>query len=65
MSHELDTSNNRVNMAWVGKTPWHGLGEELKQGASIEQWKKAAGMNFTVEKSPVLYEVGGEYRRNM
>ena len=26
MAHELDFSNGRANMAYVGEKPWHGLG---------------------------------------
>ena len=29
MAHELDMTNNRANMAYVGDKPWHGLGQEL------------------------------------
>lgn len=27
------------SMAYVGATPWHGLGEKLVAGASIDAWK--------------------------
>ena len=37
MSHELTTrTNGRTEMAFVGETPWHGLGQRLEEGASIE-----------------------------
>lgn len=45
-------------MAYVGATPWHGLGQRLESGASIDEWLAAAGMNFTVERSPVLFAHG-------
>jgi hypothetical protein len=32
-----------AEMAYVGKKPWHGLGQELVAGADIETWKQAAG----------------------
>ena len=56
MAHEIDMSNGQANMAYVGDTPWHGLGQQLKVGASIEQWRKAAGMNFSIYTSPVQFE---------
>ena len=29
MAHEIDFSNKRANMAYVGETPWHSLGAKL------------------------------------
>jgi phage/plasmid-like protein (TIGR03299 family) len=58
MSHEIDMSNNRANMAFTGSRQaiWHGLGQELTDNASIDTWKKEAGMDWVVEQSPVLFE---------
>lgn len=55
MSHELDMSNRRANMAYIGEVPWHGLGFELKEGASIEEWRTVAGMDFSLKTSPVCF----------
>lgn len=59
MAHELDTSNSRNNMAYVGQegTPWHGLGQALTYDAPIDVWKREAGLDFTVEKAQVGYIV--------
>jgi phage/plasmid-like protein (TIGR03299 family) len=54
MSAEIDMSNDRANIAFVGEVPWHGLGQELTEDASIETWKKEAGMDWKIEESPVL-----------
>jgi hypothetical protein len=35
MSHEIDMSNGRANMAYVGEKPWHGLGASINPDASI------------------------------
>lgn len=59
MSHELDMSNERANMAYVGETPWHGLGQELTEGASIEEWTKQAGLDWHVHRAPVRFAVPG------
>ena len=56
MAHEIDMSNGQANMAYVGETPWHGLGQQLKAGASIETWRKAAGMDFAIYTSPVAFK---------
>jgi phage/plasmid-like protein (TIGR03299 family) len=47
------------NMAYVGETPWHGLGVKLDQGKSLDQWMKAAGLNWDAKLTPVLYDADG------
>jgi phage/plasmid-like protein (TIGR03299 family) len=56
MAHMIDTTTGTAAMAYVGKAPWHGLGAQLQQGASIEEWTAAARLGYTVLESPVLYE---------
>ena len=56
MAHMIDTTTGAAAMAYVGKTPWHGLGAQLQPGASIEEWTAAARLGYTVLESPVLYE---------
>ena len=58
MAHLIDLSNYRENMAYVGKTPWHGLGQQLTEGAPIEIWASEAGMDFHINQSPVLFDQG-------
>lgn len=61
MSHEITTrANNFAEMAFVGETPWHGLGQQLQQGASIEDWTIAAGMDWRVKRSKVRYFANAE-----
>lgn len=55
MAHMIDMSNGRANMAFVGEKPWHGLGAELEDGASLDQWRIAAGLNWTAEKAVAYY----------
>jgi phage/plasmid-like protein (TIGR03299 family) len=45
-------------MAYVGETPWHGLGQQLTAGASIETWIKEAGMDYEVLEAPVRFTAG-------
>lgn len=56
--HAIDVSTGKAAMAYVGETPWHGLGSELKPGAKIETWLEAAGMDWDIEESSVRYRVG-------
>ncbi len=59
MADQLDFSNGRANMAYVGETPWHGLGKVLTLDAPIEVWTQEAGLGFTVERTPVQYQIPG------
>lgn len=56
MAHMIDTTTGAAAMAYVGRTPWHGLGAQLQPGASVEEWTAAARLGYTVLESPVLYE---------
>ena len=54
MSHEVTTrKNGMAEIAYVGDTPWHGLGQRLEEGASIEAWKVSAGMDWRICRSRV------------
>ena len=55
MAHMIDNTTGRDAMAYTGATPWHGLGQALTPGASIETWTAEAGLGYTVLESPVLY----------
>lgn len=61
MAHELTRREEGFyEMAFVGQTPWHGLGQELTENATIEEWQKAAGMDWVIEKTPVTYKTQNE-----
>ncbi|MCX0428520.1 DUF932 domain-containing protein [Aeromonas veronii] len=51
MAHLIET------MAYTGQTPWHGLGNQLPEKQSLDIWQQAAGMDWTIEQSDVLYNV--------
>lgn len=55
MSHELDQSNDRYNVAFVNEPLWHRHGQQLTVGASIEEWTDAAGMNWDIIPTPVQF----------
>lgn len=54
MSHELTLrANGKTEMAFVGTTPWHGLGQNVSKGAPISVWAKEAGMDWTAVATPL------------
>lgn len=54
MAHQIET------MAFVGQTPWHGLGNQLPQNQPIEIWAQQAGMDWRIESSNVSYMAKNE-----
>ena len=59
MSHQVET------MAFMGDTPWHGLGNQLPANQSIENWAKAAGMNWNIKSAEVTYLAKNEFNQNL
>jgi phage/plasmid-like protein (TIGR03299 family) len=58
MAHELHIQNGKASMAFIGETPWHGLGQAMTKESTMDEWAIAANMNFTLERTPVQYNVG-------
>ncbi|MCX3006575.1 DUF932 domain-containing protein [Acinetobacter baumannii] len=59
MAHQIET------MAYVGQTPWHGLGNQLTQNQPIEVWAQQAGMDWRIESSDVSYMAENERGQNI
>jgi phage/plasmid-like protein (TIGR03299 family) len=61
MSHELTTNaiTKQVEFAYLQSDglPWHGLGQAMPDGASIDQWRVAAGMDWKIQRAKVRYPV--------
>ena len=43
-------------MAYVGATPWHGLGSRLSPKQPLEVWQREAGMDWQIQESPVHFK---------
>ncbi len=57
MSHEITIrKNGKAEFAYAGDKAWHGLGSELTQGASIEDWIMESGLNWEIFESQVSYD---------
>jgi len=46
------------SMAYVGDTPWHGLGNQLAPNQPLEVWARAANMDWKIEESEVRFIAG-------
>ncbi len=63
MAHEITVLNGVAGFAYVGCPAWHGLGQQVEKGASVDTILGAAGLSFTVKDAPVRFEVSpGEWR---
>jgi hypothetical protein len=56
---ETQMSHLVENMAYVGETPWHGLGMPVTNDLTVAEMQKACGANFTVLKEPEFVEYNG------
>ena len=57
MAHLIENNavTGNAEIAYVGKKPWHGLGQELTQNAPIEVWRKEAGLDWEAQVTPVMF----------
>jgi phage/plasmid-like protein (TIGR03299 family) len=60
MSHLIDTTTGQAAIAYVGEAPWHKLGQRLTAGASLETWRREAGLAYNVERTPVRFQRGDD-----
>ena len=59
MAHQLE------QMAYVGETPWHGLGNQLTHHQPIDVWAQQAGMDWRIESSDVSYMAQNQRGQNI
>jgi len=57
MAHQLDIVNGKATMAYVGATPWHGLGQRLEPGTGIETWRRESGLDYSVLEGESMYRL--------
>ena len=63
MAHELSIrENGLVEFAFTGSRNkiWHGLGQEVPDDISIDEWKIKAGLDWEVFESAITYNAYGE-----
>jgi len=55
MSHEIANVNGQWSFAHVGERGWHGLGQKVRDNASLEEWAEKAGLLYKIEQRPLYY----------
>ncbi|HVM96248.1 MAG TPA: DUF932 domain-containing protein [Candidatus Acidoferrales bacterium] len=55
MAHMLDMSKGFAAIAYAGELPWHGFGKRLEADATLDQWRIAAGLDYTVEAKELFF----------
>jgi phage/plasmid-like protein (TIGR03299 family) len=54
MAHQISFNNGVAQYASTQRE-WHGLGQMMQAGASVEDWQKAAGMDYQIKRGLVRY----------
>lgn len=57
MAHLIETNavTGKSEIAFVGQVPWHGLGQALSPDASIDVWKREAGLDWEAKLADVMF----------
>jgi phage/plasmid-like protein (TIGR03299 family) len=61
MAHNLDMTNGRANIAFLGSRDdvWHRMGQEMQPGMDIDAWAKAASLEWEAVKVPAIAALDG------
>ena len=54
MAHEIAITNGVAQYASTQRE-WHGLGQLMQAGASVEDWQKQAGMDYKIQRGRIRY----------
>lgn len=60
MAAELDFSTGQAAIAYTGKVPWHGFGHEMPEDQTLDQWRVAAGLDWSVIPRKIKYRIPTE-----
>lgn len=59
MAHLIDMTAGINAIAYRGELPWHGLGQRMEDGESLDAWRVRAGLDWSARLAPVHYGVSG------
>ena len=54
--HMIDVTTGRAAIAYKNEVPWHGLGQQVPEGAKLEDWAKLGGLDYEVRRSNVQFQ---------
>lgn len=57
MAHQISIVNGVAQYASTQRE-WHGLGQLMPLGATVEEWQKQAGMDYEIKRSRIRYATG-------
>jgi len=57
MAHQIDTTSRTTASYASTQAEWHGLGQRMQPGASVEEWLAAAGMDYKVQRGYPRYAI--------
>lgn len=57
MAHQIDTTSRTTASYASTQAEWHGLGQRMLPGASVEEWLAAAGMDYKVQRGYPRYAI--------
>lgn len=55
MAHQIDTISRATASYASTQREWHGLGQLMPAGASVEEWQKQAGMDYEIKRGRIRY----------
>jgi len=59
MAHNINTTNGKTSMMYVGESPWHRLGVRLPHLATSAEAMQAAGLDYQVDKKALFCKPNG------
>jgi phage/plasmid-like protein (TIGR03299 family) len=60
MAHQIAFNSNGTAQYASTEREWHGLGQLMTRGATVEEWQKQSGMNYKVQRGVVRYATAHE-----
>ncbi len=65
MAHNIEVKDGKASIAFMGDRNdiWHRLGNQMKEGQSIEEWTNEAGLNWEAELQPTYTKVDDNFIR--
>lgn len=55
MAHMIDTTSRSTASYASTQREWHGLGQLMQRGATVEEWQAQAGMDYEIKRGYIRY----------